>query len=65
MEMIHQELNFHLMQLYPFIEEVIQDSCFWLELYIDRYIYSSAENPAESGEERDMLEWFRKLTQNI
>lgn len=65
MEMIHQELNFHLMQLYPFIEEVIQDSCFWLELYIDRYIHSSAENPAESGEERDMLEWFRKLTQNI
>lgn len=65
MEMIHQELNFHLMQLYPFIEEVIQDSLFWLELYIDRYIRSSAENQVETKVERDMLEWFRRLIQNI
>ncbi|MDO5456732.1 MAG: hypothetical protein Q4F26_00165 [Atopococcus tabaci] len=65
MKMIQQELNFHLMQIYPFIEEVIQDSHFWLHLYIDRYIHYSKESDYENEEEIRMYEWFESLTQNI
>lgn len=65
MRMIHQELSFHLMQIYPFIEEVIQDSHFWLKLYMNRYLYHSEENSYKNKEEIKMYEWFERLTQNI
>lgn len=65
MRMIYQELSFHLMQIYPFIEEVIHDSHFWLKLYIDRYTHHSEENIYKNKEEIKMYEWFERLTQNM
>lgn len=66
-DLVKPEMEFHLMKLYPFIQEVVTDPNKWVDLYIKLY------NPGESeqsgllhsldNEQKKMLQWIKKMTE--
>lgn len=62
--LILQEAQLHLMQLYPYLEDVITDSGKWSELYLTQY--GEKKMPEiQTSEEEAMLRWFQKLSNQV
>lgn len=67
LEMIQAEVEFHLMKLYPFLEEIIVDVEEWINLYMALY----DEGPIEgeewrqnlSEEQATMLSWITRMSE--
>lgn len=57
---IVQEAVFHLMQLYPFAGEIIQDTDHWVQLYLQKFVQHSALS-AENAQQLQQKAWFNKL----
>ncbi|WP_028274438.1 tetratricopeptide repeat protein [Atopococcus tabaci] len=62
--LILQEAQLHLMQLYPYLGEVITDPGKWSDLYLTQY-GEKAMPETQTTEEETMLGWFRKLSQQV
>lgn len=66
-ENIQPEIEFHLMKLFPFIEEVISDAQAWIDLYIDLYANDRAEDEEWSAsldkDQKQMLNWIKRLSE--
>ncbi|GEQ32682.1 tetratricopeptide repeat protein [Marinilactibacillus psychrotolerans] len=61
---IKPELNFHLLKMYPFAMEIVDNPIRWVELYIYRYSHESEEFNYDlefSSSEKKMMEWIKKL----
>ena len=59
-QVIIQEAVFHLMQLYPFVGEVIQDIDHWVLLYQQKFIHHTFLT-AENEQQNQQKKWFNKL----
>ena len=59
-QVIIQEAVFHLMQLYPFVGEVIQDIDHWVLLYQQKFIQHTFLT-AENEQQNQQKKWFNKL----
>jgi len=59
-QVIIQEAVFHLMQLYPFVGEVIQDIDHWVLLYQQKFIQHTFLT-AKNEQQNQQKKWFNKL----
>lgn len=67
LEIVSPEVEFHLMKLYPFIEEVVTDPVKWIDLYLKIYDESQQDDEGWAKhldeEQREMFQWFQRLTE--
>lgn len=61
-QMIQAEMNYHMMLLYPFNEEVVEDADFWLGLYMSPISADSLEQGQWNEKEEKMIWRFQQLT---
>ena len=74
LNMIEQEVNRHLIKLFPFIDEVVSDAKMWVDLYLEKYqpFLDPSYDPEQykinreiEGNEsiEEMERWFNRLNQ--
>ena len=57
------EMNFQLLKIFPFTDQIIKNTDKWVELFIG--YYSNEETPEQSvfkNEEKEMADWIRRLS---
>lgn len=57
------EMNFQLLKIFPFADQIIKNTDKWVELFIG--YYSNEETPEQSvfkNEEKEMADWIRRLS---
>jgi len=62
-EIVSNELNYHLMLLYPFINEAVTDKNLWVELYIDKFQNKESSLENLDQESLKMKKWQDYLSQ--
>lgn len=63
---IKPELNFHLLKIYPFAKQVIENPVEWVKLYIHLYSFETENLEFDSrfsAREKKMMEWIKKLSE--
>lgn len=64
-QLINEEVNLHVILLYPFIEEVITIPSIWVKLYQQKYDMEKTIIIEESVEQKKMVEWMNRLNQQL